>query len=287
MSSDDKDGAIRKVRGLQTIADDERCAQGERDNARSLADRLKAKHGITDDDLVEHDGVGGLFDGMFSAFRWGRVVREETNRIWADVDALVDRMLRDEKGAARAEAVNAVFGAIRAKLGDTSTYLPPGTLKDRRDEALYDYFVALDASDRKDRSAWEDPEADPDVARMYETMRLERLYDRVASRVKDSHASLNKLQVEKIVKRVRKERADAAKRAQRTADRERLAGQPCVFCQSAEPVKQPVHDRNTKGQSITYDMDQPVTVHYRGDDDTDPYPAHSRCLIEDRKKATA
>jgi hypothetical protein len=227
-----REDILKKIRNLQAVADDERCPEGERANARALATKLKTKHTLTDDDLVEYDEVGGLFEGIFDTFRWSPTVRAEVDRIWGQVEAFADRLSRDEKGAARAEAMNAFYGHLRAKLGEDTAEAQEGTLKGRRDEALYDYFMAYAANERKSYGKhWNEKLGDGEHVFGSEKWIMAKTCERVASKCSADGAKLNKIQVGKIVARVRgwrRSRADQAKRAT-------FINQPCVYCGSAEP----------------------------------------------------
>lgn len=281
---------LQRVRALQMVAADERSPDGERDNARSLATKLRAKHGITDDELIQHEDVGGLFDGLFGGLRWGNSVRADVDTIWTQVDALVDRLIRDEKGLARAEAVNAVYGRLRIKLGDSTREPDEGTLKWRRDEVLTDYFLAFLARERKLYAEFEDDDADEDeeTKKHWREWRTEQAYEGVAWRVRETGATLNKTTVQKIVTRVKDRRERKARWEKQKADRARLDGQPCVYCESAQPVKVPANAKSTRGEWFTYEMDQQVSVHYTGQHgEGDAFPAHTSCQIEHTKKASA
>lgn len=279
---------LKKVRGLLAVADDERSPEGERDNARALAAKLQAKHSITERDLAEHSEPGGLFDGIFAGMRWGNSVRSQVDTIWTQVDALVDQLLRDEKGLARAEAINCVYGLLRTKLGDATREPEVGTLKARRDEVLTDYYDAFLAQQRRSYAAMDDDEEEDEESRQrWDEYHVKNAYEGVAWRVRETGANLNKTTVERIVTRVKSERASKARWAKVEADRGRLDGQPCVYCGGAEPIKVPMNAKSTRGEWFTYEMDEEVSVHYpQVMGEGEPVPAHSTCR-RDAIKASA
>lgn len=282
MSSGADEAMLKKVRGLLAVADDERCPEGERDNARTLAAKLQAKHGITEADLAEHEEPGGLFEGLFGGLRWGNTIRADVEAIWADVDALVERTLRDEKGRARAEAVNAIYGRLRTKLGDSTREPDDGTLKARRDEALTDYYLAFVASQRKSYADME-RDYDEEDRKASEQWRQEQAYEAVAWRVRADGASLNKNTVAKIVDRVKHSRVWKARHAREAEARKN----PCTYCGVAEAIEvQQSYPDKLKGggyRTISYLGKDHVNAYWDGDR---VFPAHPSCY-RDAKAASA
>lgn len=276
----ERDDAVRKVRSLLAMADHPGTSSEEAASARALAIKLRGKHGILDSDLIEHDEIGGLFEGMFDAFRWSGTVRDEVEKIWKQVDALVDRLMRDEKGKARAEAVNAVYGHLRRRLGDDTTDPGKTTLKYRRNEVLTDFYDAYLANKNKDDRRWRTKDLSPeDVAACIEYNK-ERSYEDVAWRIKTDGASLNKTQVAKIVAKIHNDRAYARRRAREKAAQE----QPCRYCGVTGPIEremqEPIKRRGTY-HTITYKGKE--TTHAYWDDDT-VFSAHPSCWREAHPK---
>jgi hypothetical protein len=83
-----REEAVLKVRQLLALAESTEYPD-EAARAREHADRLKAAHDTTDDDLVEDDSLlGGLFDGMERSWAVRDEVAEHLEAICVELDAI-------------------------------------------------------------------------------------------------------------------------------------------------------------------------------------------------------
>lgn len=187
----DRDDAIRKVRGLQAIASDERASPNEAAAAAGVARKLVEKYGIVDADLRPPEPEFEFF-GM-KLFFFNEQIQPHLDRIKVEIDAAL--ATADQFDLQNRMDTYCRFYKDLRILVEGSTYMDK--LKQRRDAAVKDYYQAESEAYRQRRKAWRDenPEDWEPIDQAYEDVTIhEHARDYTAI-----YSSLRKDSVERIV----------------------------------------------------------------------------------------
>jgi hypothetical protein len=219
--------AVRKVQSLLALADHDKTHETEATTARALADKLKSRYKLSEEDIepVIQVDFSSTFAGFYGAEAdWQQEINVETKAILLSIETLVDKIDKQKQPQARAKGLGILYKELRERVeGSTQVASFFGrAVKIHRDHALYHVYKVAKAEslERRRRQnkeyGWEHNEE-------YEEERAE--HDGMFAVEMAQYPSNSKVAAA-VVKRGGQAHRDAVER--------RVKEKGCVMCGSSE-----------------------------------------------------